>query len=274
MNGGRSERIIPCKFSNWFVSYFFWISVHQQWRTMLQLCIIVSPPPWRWKHASHPDPNRGTPRTGFEWTNPALNGSSLVFSKVYSRSIFFWKQGATIEISQFDGGKRYKGGVEQWLNPLHSPWAQMKPSIEKFKLEMLFNTNLMPNLPTMYIYIYCKKNKYVCIYIIIFYALHVLYKHHPSHPIPHGTSGLIVKCISTKGTSSRLTARLAASKGGVILLPWYARKWTMNENVGFFLWKKMNIFPIVVLVLHSFTRTQLWISISCISIYIYIHIVY
>lgn len=125
-----------------------------------------------------------------------------------------------------------------------------------------------------YVYIYCKKNKYVCIYIIIFYALHVLYKHHPSHPIPHGTSGLIVKCISTKGTSSRLTARLAASKGGVILLPWYARKWTMNENVGFFLWKKMNIFPIVVLVLHSFTRTQLWISISCISIYIYIHIVY
>ena len=140
-------------------------------RTMLQLCIIVSPPPWRWKHASHPDPNRGTPRTGFEWTNPALNGSSLAFSKVYSRSIFFWKQGATIEISQFDGGKRYKGGVEQWLNPLHSPWAQMKPSIEKFKLEMLFNTNLMPNLPTMYIYIYCKKNKYVCIYIIIFVCI-------------------------------------------------------------------------------------------------------
>ena len=194
-----------------------------------------------------------------------------LFRKCIGGPSFFGNKVQPLRFHSLMDGNATRVVVEQWLNHLHSPWAQMKPSIEKFKLKILFNTNLMPNLPTMYIYT-VKQLYMLCKHIYHYICMHYMFYTNiiPLIPSRHGTSGLIVKCISTKGTSSRLTARLAASKGSVMLLPWYARKWTMNENVGFFLWKEMNIFPIVVLVLHSFTRTHLWISISCISIYLYI----
>ena len=201
-----------------------------------------------------------------------------LFRKWIGGPIFFWKQGATIEISQFDGGKRHKGGGRAMAKSSAFPMGSNETFHRKIQTKDTLQHKSYAQLANyVYIYIYTVKELYTYAYIYIsLNVMHYMFytNHHPTLiPSHHGTSGLIVKCISTKGTSSRLTARLAASKRfGVILLPWYARKWTMNENGGFFLWKKMNIFPIVILVLHSFTRTQLWISISC--IFIFLHIVY
>ena len=105
-----------------------------------------------------------------------------LFRKCIGGPFFFGNKVQTLRFHSLMEGNATRVVVEQWLNPLHSPWAQMKPSTEKFKLKMLFNTNLTPNLPT--IYIYCKRIIYVCISLYL-YALHVLYKaSSDSHPIP------------------------------------------------------------------------------------------
>ena len=109
------------------------------------------------------------------------------------------------------------------------------------------------------------------IYIIICYALQVFIQASSlsSHPTWHLWTHCKVHFYKRHLFSSHCTLGCLKRWCDFAALG-MLEKWTMNENVGFFLWKKMNIFPIVVLVLHSFTRTPSYGYLyHCISIYIY-----
>lgn len=92
----------------------------------------------------------GDSKDGFRVNRPSTKWIQLGIFEVH---FFFGNKVQPLRFRSLMEGNATRAVVEQWLNPLHSPWVQMKPSIEKFKLKILFNTNLMPNLPTMYIYI-------------------------------------------------------------------------------------------------------------------------
>lgn len=145
-------------------------------RTMLQLCIIVSPPPWRWKHASHPDPNRGTPRTGFEWTNPALNGSSLAFSKVYSRSIFFLET----RCNHWDFTVWWRETLQGWGRAMAKSSAFPMGSNETFHRKIQTKDALQHKSYAQlanygYIYIYTVKELYMYYAYISLYFMHYMF---------------------------------------------------------------------------------------------------